>query len=107
MRFALSSNAGGVHGTVKSGSEPVAGAPVFLEPVDLEPRRRVTDTFVTRTDMHGQYRFTGLAPGKYRVLSSFEYQMPDSPTMSNAGAKPVRIDEGKDSQQDLDLHGTR
>jgi hypothetical protein len=103
VRFTLSSSPGAVHGKVKSGGDPAAGAPVFLEPFDLEPRRRVTDTIVTRTEADGQYRFSGLAPGNYRVLSSFEYRMPDSPTMTNAGAKPVKVDEGRDVQQDLDL----
>ena len=72
--------------------------------MDLEPQRRVTDTFVTRTDLHGQYQFTGLAPGNYRVLSSFEYQTPDSPTMSSARAIPIKVDEGHGVQQDLDLY---
>jgi hypothetical protein len=72
--------------------------------LDLDAQRRVTDTFVTRTDLQGQYQFTGLAPGNYRVLSSFEYQMPDSPTMSNARAIPVKVDEGHSVQQDLDLY---
>jgi hypothetical protein len=103
VRFTLSSSPGAVHGQVKSGGDPVAGAPVFLEPFDLEPRRRVTDTIVTRTEKDGQYRFSGLAPGNYRVLSSFEYRMPDSPTMENAGAKLVKVEEGRDVQQDLDL----
>jgi hypothetical protein len=104
VKFTLSSSSSALHGTVKSGSEPVAGAPVFLEPMDLEPRRRVTDTFSTRTDMRGHYQFSGLAPGNYRVLSSFEYQMPDSQTMSNASAKTVQLDSTHEGQQDLDLY---
>jgi hypothetical protein len=92
---------------VRSGGDPVAGVPVFLEPYDLEPARRITDPFVTRTDMNGQYRFTDLAPGNYRVLSSFDYRMPDSQTMSNAGAVSVKIDESADRQQDLDLSAVR
>jgi hypothetical protein len=104
VRFILASNPGGVYGKVKSGSETVAGAPVFLESTDLEPQRRVMEVFVTRTDIHGQYRFAGLGPGNYRVLSSFEYQMPDPQTMLNAGAKPVKVEAGRDAQQDLDLY---
>ena len=100
----FSSSPGALHGKVKTGGDPVAGAPVFLENSDLEPRKRVTDTFVTRTDMRGEYRFGDLAPGNYRVLSSFEYQMPDSQTMSNAGAKLLRVESGRDVQQDLDLY---
>ncbi len=104
VNFVLSSNAGALHGTVKSSGDPVAGAPVFLEPVDLEPRKRLTNTYTARTDVHGNYQFADLAPGNYRVLSSFEYQMPDSETMTNAGAKAFTVDPGSDSQQDLDLY---
>ena len=104
VTFNLSSNFGAVHGTVKSSGEPVMGAPVFLEPFDLEPSRRVTETFATRADIHGQYHFTGLTPGSYRVLSSFEYLMADSAAMSSAGAKLVNIETARDLQQDLDLY---
>lgn len=105
VRFTLSTSPGAVAGTVRSGSDPVSGAPVFLEPFDLDPTRRVTDPFVTVTDLHGQYRFTGLAPGVYRVLSSFEYQKPDSTVMTAAGAVTVKVEQAHDSQQDLDLYG--
>src|SRR5258708_3828626 len=103
VAFILSSPSA-VHGTVKSSGKPVIGAPVFLEPFDLEPSRRVTETFTTRTDVHGQYQFAGLAPGNYRVLSSFEYQTPDSATMSSAGARQVKVESGADLQLDLDLY---
>jgi len=103
VRFTLSGSPGTVHGTVKSGGEPAIGAPVFLEPVDLEPARRVTQTFITRTDVHGQYSFNGLAPGNYRVLSSFEYVNVDSAIMSQAAAKQVLLENTHDIQQDLDL----
>jgi hypothetical protein len=104
VAFTLSSNPSAMHGTIKSGGKPVIGAPVFLEPFDLEPPRRVTETFTTRTDVHGQYQFTGLAPGNYRVLSSFEYQMPDSAAMSSAGARQVKVEHAVDVQLDLDLY---
>ncbi|HUI57835.1 MAG TPA: carboxypeptidase-like regulatory domain-containing protein [Bryobacteraceae bacterium] len=107
VRFTLSSNACAVHGTVTDSQSPVIGAPVFVEPLDLDPERRVTDTYMTLTDIHGQYRFSSLAPGKYRVLASFEYLMPDSNTMTKAGAKPIKLDEGHDLQQDLDLYVIR
>ncbi len=104
VRFTLSSNPGSVHGTVKSSDQAVAGAPVFLEPSDLEPARRLSETFVTRTDIQGQYQFTGLAPGNYRLLATFEYSAADSAIMSNARAKSVRVESARDSQEDLDLY---
>jgi hypothetical protein len=104
VRFTLSANVSSLRGLVKDAGDPVVGAPVFLEPMDLEPAQRVTGTYVAITDTRGQYRFASLAPGRYRVLSSFEYQMPDSKTMENAGAREVRIDTRTDVSQDLDLY---
>jgi len=104
IKFTLSSNPGAVHGTVKAGGEPAIGAPVFLEPVDLDPARRLSDTFVTRTDLQGQYQFSGLTPGNYRLLASFEYSAPDPVAMSSARTTQVRIELAKDTQQDLDLY---
>jgi hypothetical protein len=107
VSFALASSPGALHGSVNDAGDPVTGAPVFLEPMDLEPARRVTNTYVTTTDVHGRYRFAGLAPGRYRVLSSFEYQMPDSKTMADARAKELQIDARTDIAQDLDLYVIR
>jgi len=104
LQFTISGSPGTVHGTVKSGTEPAIGAPVFLEPSELDPLRRVAETSVTHTDINGQYRFVGLAPGNYRVMSSFEYKVADSAIMSSSGAKTVRVEEAHDAQQDLDLY---
>jgi hypothetical protein len=103
--FTISSSPGSIHGIVKSDGAPVVGVPVFLEPYDLDPQRRLTDAFVAHTDQNGEYRFGGLAQGNYRALSSFEFRMPDQHTMSNAGAKSVRVDEGHNTLLDLDLFG--
>ena len=103
VRFTLSGTPGAIHGTVKSGADLVIGAPVFLESEDLDPARRITPAFTTRTDVHGQYRFSGLAPGTYRVLSSFEYLIVDPTTMAQPAAKSVVVENTHDSQQDLDL----
>jgi hypothetical protein len=103
VRFTLSGNPGAIHGTIKSGADPVIGAPVFLEAVDLEPARRISPSFTTRTDVRGQYHFSGLAPGNYRVMSSFEYASVDSMILSQAAAKQVLVEATHDVQQDLDL----
>ncbi len=104
VKFTLSSNPGALHGTVKSAGRPVVGAPVFLEPTDLEPMRRVTNFLTTRTDIQGNYYYTGLTPGKYRVLSSFEYMVVDSAILSNAGADQFEVEKGQNLQRDLDLY---
>jgi len=104
VKFTLSPSPSALHGTVKSGGMPVVGAPVFLEPTDLEPVRRVTSFLSTRTDVQGNYYFTGLTPGNYRVLSSFEYLAVDSAIMLNSGAMQFEVEKGQNLQRDLDLY---
>ena len=105
--FALSGNVSSLHGMVKDHGDLSIGAPVYLEPVDLDPARRIANAYVAISDLHGQYRFPGLAPGRYRLLSTFEYQMPDAKTMTNAGAKELQIDSRSDVTADLDLYVIR
>jgi len=107
VRFSLSSSVCALHGLVKDGGDPVVGAPVFLEPMDLDPARRLTFAYIAITDTNGQYRFASLAPGHYRVMSTFEYQMPDSKIMTDAGARDVTVDVRADATRDLDLYGIR
>jgi hypothetical protein len=103
ITFALSSHPSTIQGLVSGLSrEAVAAAPVYLEGYDPEGRRRVTDLFTGIADMQGHYTITGLAPGTYRVLSTFEFQAPDADTMERVGAKVVRIGDGV-TVQDLDL----
>ncbi|HEV2448113.1 MAG TPA: carboxypeptidase-like regulatory domain-containing protein [Candidatus Sulfopaludibacter sp.] len=104
IRFVFSKNPGSIHGLVSGiAHEPVSGAPVFLEGYDAESRRRVAELRTVYTDTTGHYRITGLTPGSYRVLASFEFLAPDSDTMEMAGAKLITIEEGHDLPQDLDL----
>jgi len=91
-----------VYGTF--GPQSGRGAPVYLETYDLEARRRLNDVRTTRTDLRGQYHFYGLAPGNYRVVSSFEFQAPDSATIDTMRPATVKVDEGQDAAQDLDLY---
>jgi protocatechuate 3,4-dioxygenase beta subunit len=105
IQFVLSSRPGAVHGTVTGpGRDPVAGAPVYLEAYDLEARRRLNDVRTTRTDLRGQFHFYGLAPGNYRAVSSFEFQAPDSAALDTMRPATVKVDEGQDAAQDLDLY---
>jgi hypothetical protein len=107
VRFVLSSHPGALHGVVKDAGTTVAGAPVFLEAYDLESHRRLTDVRMTRTDVRGKYDFYGLAPGTYRVLGTFEYQMPDAAALDASSTRSVKVDEGQDQAADLDLYVIR
>ena len=95
----ISSERTTIHGSIAGG----IGAPVFLEAYDNQSRKRFGDLKTTRADLHGQYRFNGLAPGYYRLLSSFDFDSPDPAAMDSAGAKVVKVEEGLDLAADLDL----
>jgi hypothetical protein len=94
---------GRLRGVVASGGQPAAGAPVFLEAIDPASGLRWGDLRVTRAGVDGQYVFAGLAPGAYRVASTFEYQAPDWAAMTRAGAREVRIEQGGEAPLDPEL----
>jgi hypothetical protein len=96
-----------IHGIVKTSGAPAGGAPVFLEGWDPVEQKRLIDLRETRADLRGNYRFDGVAPGSYRVVSTFEYLFPDSKAMDLAGARPVEIPAHTDVQTDLELYGGR
>jgi Carboxypeptidase regulatory-like domain len=105
LKFVLSASPATLHGVVRGpGGQPVAGIPVFLEPFDLERHKRVKDFVVQLTDINGQYRFTGLAPGSYRLISTFEYRVPDARLMDLSVVKSVRVEEAHDENADLDQY---
>jgi hypothetical protein len=103
VMFTLASHPGSLHGTVTLSQNPAAGAMVFLEPWDAEQHKRLGDLRVTRADIRGRYQFHGLAPGDYRVMATFEYQMPEEGEMHRAEARVVKAEAGADLVQDLDL----
>jgi hypothetical protein len=108
LKFVLSPSPATLHGVVRDGGgAPVAGIPVFLEAYDLERRKRVKDFQILRTDINGGYRFTGLAPGSYRLLATFDYRTPDAQVMELPVVKMAKLDEGRDAIQDLDQYVVR
>lgn len=105
VQFVLSAAPGGVHGTVTGQrQEPIPGAPVYLEAYDPQSRRRLKDIEVTRTDARGHYHFSDLAPGDYRLLSSFDWEAPDG-SLDLPGLRSLRVPEAHDLSQDLVLAG--
>ncbi len=105
VRFRLSNHPGAIHGVVLGADgKPAAGARVFLEAYDTQTRQRLLDPRVAVADLQGRYQFFGLAPGDYRILSTFEYQKPGAEVFDRAGALTVQIEEGRDKAQDLKLY---
>ena len=103
VEFVLSPAPATLRGAVTDSAQPAAGAPVCLEAYDPASGARIHDLRTTRTDVHGQYTFRGLPPGSYRVLSTFDYQAPDSAAMRRAQAREIKIEEGREVAQNLDL----
>jgi carboxypeptidase family protein len=101
----LSSRPASIHGLVSgSGHDPAPGAPVYLEAFDKGTQKRLGELRTIRTDLRGNYRFNGLAPGLYRILGTFEFEKPDADTMAAAGARELTLAEATDTAQDLDLY---
>ena len=101
----VSSHPASIHGLVTgAGHDPAAGAPVYLEAFDKDNRKRLGELHAMRTDVRGQYRFNGLAPGLYRILSTFEYEKPEPDEMEACGARSLTLSESTDTAQDLDLY---
>jgi hypothetical protein len=98
-RFQMSSGAGSIRGTVKDAPY----APVFLEGYDPALLKQVGDLRAARADARGQFRFTSLAPGTYRLLSTFEYRAPDTEAIDSATPLTVVLERNSDLTKDIDL----
>ena len=103
VKFVLSQSPATIGGTVKNAAgDPVEGVPVFVEPYDLDPGKRIEPLRSAITDAKGRYAISGLAAGVYRLLASFDYQMPDSSQMDAANARTVRVEDGGRATLDLE-----
>ncbi len=107
VRIGTSGGASALHGIVRTGNEAVEGAPVFLEAWDPDERRRLLELRSVRTGSDGTFRFESVAPGVYRVMSSFEYLSPDPIAMELGGSKIIKIEAHTDPQMEIDLYGIR
>jgi hypothetical protein len=97
----VSSHPATLSGVVTTDGKPVAGAAVYLElydPEALNPRLLLLDV---RSDAQGNYKFSGLTPGKYRALSSFDFDSEDRLAMEKAPVLTLR--EGDNATQALTL----
>jgi hypothetical protein len=103
VKLVLSQAPGTISGTVKNASgDAVADVPVFIEPYDLDLRKRVEPVRRVKADASGQYQVGGLAPGTYRLLASFDYNLPAPSQMAAAEAKIVKVEEVAHAVLDLE-----
>jgi hypothetical protein len=99
----LSPQAGQISGRVRmTGSGDIA-APVYLLATTPLTRRQMNGTRVTQTDANGNYRFDGLAPGNYLLLSSFDLTEVNEETMLSGRAQSIVLEEGRKINQDLSV----
>jgi hypothetical protein len=101
--FRVSGGDGGLRGTVKD----TPYALVYLEGYDSLTKQRIGELWTARADAQGRYRFEGLAPGPYRLVSTFEYLSPDTETMDLMTPVGVQIPVHGTVTKDLDLWGIR
>ena len=108
VSYVLSNKPGSVTGAVSMGAnDPAPGAPVYLEAYDEKDHKRVVDLLTTRTDSRGKYSFTGLAPGTYRLVATFEYESPRTEDIDGMRPKVITVEEGREQQADISLWSIR
>jgi hypothetical protein len=95
----LTDGAAAIGGVVKDAPY----APVYLEAYDTRLRQRAGDLRAVRADAQGHFRFRNLAPGTWRVLSTFEYLAPDSEVFDAALAPSINVTPNGTVSKDLEL----
>ncbi len=101
LAITLSETPAAVTGLVTANGKPVAGALVFMELFNqdaVEPRLQL---WTARSDATGKYTFSGLTPGRYRLLSTFDFDPEDRFAMQKA--KPIKLADAETGVADLEL----
>ncbi len=96
----LSSQPGSVRGVVKSGGGAAAGASVLLE---AEGAERKTPVQKAIAGEKGEYRFVGLAPGKYKVAAGGDPGRMEPGGLEAGESVTVDVAENAEVAQDIDI----
>jgi protocatechuate 3,4-dioxygenase beta subunit len=104
LRVIVSRRPAAIHGKVTASGDAVVGAPVYLEAWDPSENKRLAELRQTLTNAQGEFRFRGLPPGVYRIVSSFDFDAPDEELMGNTHHKAVKVGEAEDAAADLSLY---
>jgi 5-hydroxyisourate hydrolase-like protein (transthyretin family) len=103
IRVVLSNHPASLHGRVVfSLNNPAPEVPVFLETLDLDPNEQ-PQVRQTRTDQNGNYQFTGLPPGSYRVVSSYDADPTNRASIEAAHPRAITLSENGNESQDLEI----
>ncbi len=103
IQIVVGDKAAQIAGTVTKDGKGVPGAPVFLWPDSEDGRRSLRGYQTTIADTEGKYRFTGLPPGDYRMLSTYDFTEIDEASLDEGLAIGVRAPESQITTADLGL----
>jgi hypothetical protein len=90
-----------IAGIVSLRSQPVIGAPVFVERINPDNSEQPLQSWTLRADARGSFSLGGLAPGSYHLLSSFDLDYTDPGTRNVAVTLNLR--QGDSVNQPLDM----
>ena len=107
LSILLSDRPGRISGVVRVDGDAAVGAPVYLNAYDRELRSRAGGVRSTRTDGNGIYRFAGLPPGGYEVISSYQIRDAEGEGWPQGAGASVRVEEGEEVERHLRLTSFR
>jgi protocatechuate 3,4-dioxygenase beta subunit len=103
IQVTVSTHPAVLHGRVFfSANNPAPQVPVFLETLDTNPEEP-PQVRTTRTDQNGIYRFAGLPPGRYLVVSSYDADPTSRAAIEAAHPQDVTLHDSSDESQDLQI----
>jgi hypothetical protein len=103
LSIVLGADPASLTGDVTLDGDPVIGAPVFLNALDDELRGRAGGVRTARADEAGRYLFTGLPPGRYEVLSSYQVREAEQEGWPAGLGSGVTLEAGREVVQNLSL----
>jgi hypothetical protein len=103
IRVTVSDKAAQITGAVTQNAKGVPGAPVFLWPLAESGRRSLKGYRMVIADTEGKYLFSGLPPGDYRMLATFDFTEIDEASLDEGLAITVHAEESQKTTADLAL----
>ena len=101
LHITLSAKPASVSGLVSSAAQPIIGAPVFLQLINPDAPELALQSWTARADAQGNFTFTGLAPGAYRLMSSYDVDFDDP--LARSKAAMLILHEGEAVTQPLEM----
>lgn len=103
VRIILSEGSGSISGIVSNSAKPSIGAPVFLWPLQSESFRALGGALQVFSDGNGQFRFTGLPAGDYKLVATFDAREASEELMEESKAVTFSVQERQQTAAALAL----